>query len=90
MAISIEIEDVLTKALTPEHLEVVNDSHLHAGHAGDDGSGESHFSVFIVSDAFSGLSRVERHRMVNSILDKHLSKRPHALSMKVLAPGEGR
>jgi BolA protein len=82
------IRDKLTRALAPERLEIVNDSHKHAGHAGDNGTGESHFAVGIVSAAFAGKSRVERHRMVNAALAEELRDGVHALALKTYAPGE--
>lgn len=88
MGICTQIEQILTEAINPLELEVINESHLHAGHVGDDGSGESHFSIFIVAEKFSGLSRIERHRLVNGVLQQALPKLPHALSIKALAPGE--
>ena len=63
-----EMETLLQHALLPTRLEVINDSARHHGHAGDDGSGESHFTVVIESAAFSGKNRVERQRMVNRAL----------------------
>jgi BolA family transcriptional regulator, general stress-responsive regulator len=78
----------LTAALAPSQLEVVNDSHHHAGHMGDDKSGESHFSVSIESAAFVGLSRVQRQRLVNQALAELLANRIHALAIKARAPGE--
>ncbi|MEO5866368.1 MAG: BolA family protein [Sphingomonas sp.] len=78
----------LTDALAPSHLVVTNDSHRHAGHTGDDGSGESHFSVTVESAAFAGLTRIARQRLVNEALADLLSTRIHALAMKTRAPGE--
>lgn len=78
----------LTQALAPTRLAVSNDSHLHAGHAGDDGSGESHFSVAVESAAFAGQSRVARQRLVNKALANLLSTRIHALAIRARAPGE--
>ena len=78
----------LTRALAPSHLVVTNDSHHHAGHMGDDGTGESHFSVAIESAAFSGLNRVARQRMVNHALADLLATRIHALVIRATAPGD--
>ena len=83
-----EIETRLTDALAPSHLTVSNDSAQHRGHAGDDGSGESHFSVAIESAAFAGKSRVERQRMVNRALGDLMDERVHAMQIKARAPGE--
>ncbi|URW74490.1 BolA family transcriptional regulator [Sphingomonas donggukensis] len=77
----------LTAALDPTHLEVVNDSHHHAGHMGDDGTGESHFTVVIESAAFAGLNRVARQRLVNHALADLLATRIHALAIRASAPG---
>ena len=63
-------------------------SHQHAGHSSSPGTGESHFRVLIVSDAFSGKSRVERHRIVNDVLRDELRDGVHALAIKALAPGD--
>lgn len=82
------IEKKLTDALHPESLDVIDESHLHEGHAGHRPGGETHFRVHIVSRAFEGKSRVERHRMVNAILADDLAGRVHALALKTLAPGE--
>ena len=87
--VAAEIATRLTAALAPTHLEVVNDSATHRGHAGDDGSGESHFTVVIESPAFTGASRVERQRMVNKALGNLLSERIHALGIRARAPGDG-
>ncbi|RDE07306.1 BolA family protein [Sphingomonas aracearum] len=78
----------LTEALAPTHLEVVNDSHHHAGHSGDDGTGESHWTVVVESPRFSGLSRVARQRLVNGALADLLATRIHALAIRARAPGE--
>ena len=78
----------LTAALAPTQLEVINDSHHHAGHLGDDGTGESHFAVAVESAAFAGLNRVARQRLVNKALADLLSSRIHALSIRAWAPGE--
>ena len=83
-----EMEDLLTQAFTPIRLEVINDSAKHRGHSGDDGSGESHFTVLIESDAFSGQSRLARQRMVNRALGDIPGERVHALAIRALAPGE--
>ena len=79
----------LREAFTPESLEVVDESHLHEGHAGHRPSGETHFRVYIVSSAFKGKSRVDRHRMINSALAAELSGSVHALAIHAQAPGEG-
>jgi BolA family transcriptional regulator, general stress-responsive regulator len=78
----------LTDALAPTQLRVSNDSAQHRGHLGDDGTGESHFSVEVESPAFSGKSRVERQRLVNRALADLLSERIHALAIRARAPGE--
>ena len=77
----------LTAALAPTQLSVVNESALHAGHMGDDGTGETHFSVEIESAAFAGLSRVARQRLVNTALADLLATRIHALAIRAEAPG---
>ena len=79
----------LTGALAPSHLEVINDSHHHAGHMGDDGTGESHWTVVVESPAFAGLNRIARQRLVNQALADLLSSRIHALAIRARAPGEG-
>jgi len=86
--IAVEITRRLEEKLAPSQLIVRNDSARHRGHAGDDGSGESHFSVEIVSGHFEGMSRLARQRAVNTALDDLLRDRIHALSIKARAPGE--
>lgn len=83
-----EIAKRLEEALAPTHLEVINDSDRHRGHAGHDGSGESHFTVEIESPRFAGMSRLERQRAVNAALGDLLRNRIHALAIKARAPGE--
>lgn len=82
MAVSDEITQRLTQAFQPTELEVVNDSHRHAGHAGDDGSGESHFRVKIRAAALAQMGRVERHRAVQKALGD-LNTRIHALALDI-------
>ncbi len=90
------MEAKLIAAFAPERLEIINESHLHAGHhhhdsdhhAAFDGSGETHFRVRIVSDAFTGLSRVQRHRAINDVLKDELNNGVHALALEPSAPGE--
>lgn len=83
-----EIERLLTTAFAPGALAVINDSAKHHGHLGDDGSGESHFTIEIESPAFAGKSRLERQRMVNRALGDIPGQRVHALAIKARAPGE--
>jgi BolA protein len=78
----------LTKAFAPESLRVVDESHLHEGHAGHRPGGETHFRVHIVAGAFQGKSRIERHRMINATLAAELAAGVHALAIQVAAPGE--
>ncbi|MGA0542281.1 BolA family protein [Neotabrizicola sp. VNH66] len=80
MPVKDEIEARLTAAFTPELLEVVNESNRHAGHAGDDGTGESHFAIRLRSAALAPLSRLERHRAVNRALGD-ITRRVHALAL---------
>jgi BolA family transcriptional regulator, general stress-responsive regulator len=83
-----EITRLLAAAFTPSRLEVINDSARHHGHSGDDGSGESHFTLEIESAAFTGVSRLERQRMVNRALGDIPGQRVHALAIKARAPDE--
>jgi BolA family transcriptional regulator, general stress-responsive regulator len=86
------VKDVITnklrEAFSPESLDVSDESHLHEGHAGHRPGGETHFRVYIVSPAFQGKSRIERHRMINATLAAELAGSVHALALKALAPGE--
>lgn len=84
----LEMEELLTAAFAPTHLAVINDSANHLGHSGDDGSGESHFTIEIESAAFAGANRVMRQRMVNKALGDIPGGRVHALAIKAMAPRE--
>jgi BolA protein len=90
--VAVRVEDQITeklqRAFAPTSLEVVNDSHRHRGHAGSPGTGESHFTIKVVSASFAGKSRVERHRMVNAVLAEELAGKIHALAISALAPEE--
>ncbi len=88
MSVENQIREMLMIALEPKRLDVVNDSHLHAGHGGSPGTGESHFRVLVVSDQFNGKSRVARHRLVNDALAPLLRSKVHALAIKAYAPSE--
>jgi BolA family transcriptional regulator, general stress-responsive regulator len=85
--------DVITKklaaAFTPQSLKVVDESHQHEGHAGSRPGGQTHFRVYIVSEAFKGKTRLERHRMINGTLSGELAGAVHALAIHAAAPGEG-
>jgi BolA family transcriptional regulator, general stress-responsive regulator len=95
MSVEAAIRDKLQSAFAPTALEVVNESHLHAGHHHDtshhapfDGTGETHFRVRLVSPAFEGKSRIDRHRAVNTALSAELAAGVHALAIEAKAPGE--
>jgi BolA protein len=83
MGLEGEIRHSLQKGFDPERLEVVNESHLHAGHAGDDGSGESHWRVEIAAPALAGMPRLARHRAVHAALGPGIMGRIHALSLDI-------
>ena len=83
-----EIEAKLRAAFLPTRLSVANGSAKHRGHSGDDGTGETHFSVEIEAAAFAGVGRVERQRMVNRALGDLPGQRVHALAIRARAPGE--
>ena len=84
------ITNKLREAFGPESLEVTDESHLHEGHAGHRAGGETHFRLYIVSPAFEGKSRIERHRMINATLAAELAGPVHALAIKAYTPGESR
>ncbi len=81
------IKERLEKELTPKQIDIVDESHLHAGHAGA-ASGGGHFNVTIISDQFAGKSTIERHRMVYLAIDDLMRTEIHALSIKALTPEE--
>lgn len=90
------MEAKLVAAFAPEHLEIINESHLHAGHhhhgsdhhAAFNGSGETHFRIRIVAHAFADMSRIARHRAINEVLKDELANGVHALALEPSAPGE--
>ncbi len=86
--VQVEMEQLLMAAFAPIHLAVINDSAKHSGHSGDDGSGESHFTVDIEAEAFNGINRVMRQRMVNKALGDLPGQRVHALAIKARAPSD--
>jgi BolA protein len=88
MSVRDNIEKKLKEAFRPESLNVADESHLHEGHAGHRPGGETHFRVNIVSLAFEGKSRVDRHRMINALLAEELAGSVHALAIRALAPDE--
>ncbi|MGB8043115.1 MAG: BolA family protein [Pseudolabrys sp.] len=79
----------LTEAFMPVSLQVLDESHQHKGHAGHRPGGQTHFRVYIVSEAFKGKSRLERHRMINQLLSAEMEGGIHALAIHAAAPGEG-
>ena len=88
MSVEATIREKLVAALNPVRLDIVNESHLHAGHRGSPGTGESHFRVLVVSPVFAGKSRLARQRLVNEALAEELKTRIHALAIGAYAPGE--
>jgi BolA family transcriptional regulator, general stress-responsive regulator len=82
------ITEKLRKAFNPESLHIEDESHRHEGHAGHRPGGETHFRLYIVSEAFRGKSRIERHRMINTALASELASGVHALAIHAAAPGE--
>ncbi len=82
------IRDNLTAAFSPQSLEVVDESHLHAGHGGARPGGETHFRVSVVSSAFDGQSRVTRQRAVYKALAAQMADQSHALALTTQTPAE--
>ena len=82
------IGDTLNAQLAPVFLDVVDESGLHAGHSGARPEGETHFRLDVVSEAFAGKSRVERHRLVNGLLDEAFKRGLHALAVRARTPAE--
>ena len=84
MRVQESIERKIAQSLTPSHLEVINESHMHNVPPGS----ESHFKVVVVTDAFDGVTRIRRHQRINGILEKELKEDIHALSMQTMTPEE--
>jgi len=89
MSMQQTITNKLREAFSPDSLQVQDESHLHEGHAGHRAGGETHFRIYIVSGAFKGKSRIERHRLINATLADELTSSVHALAIHAQAPGEG-
>lgn len=98
MSFIASIETKLREALAPTHLEIINESHKHAGHHHHehgketyfDGGGETHLRIRIVSSGFSGKSRVDRHRAVNALISEEIAAGLHAVAIEAAAPEETR
>jgi BolA family transcriptional regulator, general stress-responsive regulator len=88
MSIEQLIHAAVEQNLKPDAFEIINESHKHKGHAGDDGSGQTHFKLMIVSSVFTGMSRIDRQRLVNTMLQTAFSRGLHAISMKLYSPEE--
>lgn len=89
MSVRARIEAVLTQNLAPQRLEVIDESHHHAGHQPDiTGTGETHMRVRVISERFTGMTRLARHRLVNELLKPELDAGLHALAVEPAAPGE--
>jgi len=88
MVVQETISRKLTETFAPLRLKVVDESHQHEGHAGHRPGGETHFRIYIVSDAFRGKSRIARHRMINDTLAHELKSGVHALAIHAAAPEE--
>jgi BolA family transcriptional regulator, general stress-responsive regulator len=88
MTVETNMRERLMVALEPSRLDIVNESELHAGHRGSPGTGNSHFRLVIVSSKFAGLSRVNRHRLVNELMAEFLASGVHAMALSTYAPDE--
>jgi BolA protein len=88
MNIETRIKQKLLAGLEPISLDVVDESHLHAGHSGAREGGQTHYRIKVASPRFSGKGRVERHRMVYALLADEIAQGVHALALQTLAPGE--
>ncbi len=89
MSLRQSMENKLRNAFSPDRLNVIDESHMHAGHQPDmTGTGETHMRIQIVSEQFSGKSRVDRHRAINGLLKPELDAGLHALAIEAAAPGE--
>ena len=88
MSTEAAIREKLMIGLEPSRLDVINESELHAGHRSSPGTGESHFRIKVVSERFSGKTRLQRHRLINELLAEELAGRIHALAIHAHAPDE--
>lgn len=88
MSLERQLREKLMIGLKPVRIDVINESEKHAGHRSSPGTGESHFRVLVVSEKFAGVSRVDRHRMVNQLIAAELAGGVHALALSTYAPGE--
>lgn len=79
------IKNKLQNSLETTNLEVINESHLHASHAGSPGTGESHFRIKIISKEFCDMSRLQIHQSINKILSEELKGKIHALAIEAKA-----
>ncbi|MFN4020493.1 MAG: BolA family protein [Erythrobacter sp.] len=86
MSVAEEMRDLLTAAFSPTRLAIINDSAKHSGHTGDDGSGESHFTIEIESAAFAAMNRLARQRAVIAALGDIVGQRVHAVAIKASVP----
>ena len=80
------IKSIIEENFAPVQMELINESHKHAGHAGDDGSGQTHYKLIVVSNTFDGKSRVEQQRIVLSALEKAFNQGLHTISLKLSTP----
>ena len=83
MGLDIEIKAALEKAFAANTLEVINESHKHSGHSGDDGSGESHWRIVIAAPEFAPMTRISRHRAIHAALGPAIIGRIHALAIDI-------
>jgi len=88
MSVEAIMEEKLKAAFTPQSLEIENQSHMHAGHAGDPGTGESHFHIHMVAETFEGKNRVARQREVYQVLKAELDGPVHAMALSIKSPSE--
>ncbi len=86
MTIEQEIKTILETEFSPEYLEVINESSKHAGHSGDDGSGQTHFKLIVVSKKFTDCSRIQRQQAINNSIKHLFDEGLHAVSMKLSTP----
>lgn len=86
MKIEDQIKEALEDTFKNSCIEIINESHLHAGHSGDDGSGESHFKIILTSSLFENMSRIERQRFVHKAIGKALIGKIHALNISCRTP----